>query len=134
MIFDLTSGENVSCRNYNGRSHAVTGDKTPERTPWERVAWALLELAVDDTKILCRYGLIKSNGDLRDWPLVKKKSKQGHSNNQWRIIASMRDPMTHARLREFWLDPTQAQLWCDLIGCKLPAKDIWNGILKHHAK
>jgi hypothetical protein len=46
----------------------------------------------------------------------------------------MKDPLEHSRLREFWLDETQAQSWCDLCGCNLPAKDIWAGILKHHAK
>ena len=133
MIHDLTSGENVSCANWNGRSRAVTGSKSPERTPEQLVAWAMLELAVEDTAILARYGLFTREGDLRAWPR-KRTLRDGYVRWEPMTIACMKDVLEHARLREFWLDPSQGQHWCDLIGCKLPAKDIWKGILKNHAK
>jgi hypothetical protein len=136
MIFDLTSGDQVSASNMNGRSRASTGSKSRARSGWELAGWALLELAIDDTKILCRYGLIDAEGELKPWPKVKKRDTRKPDTWQWEPmrIACMCDPLDHARLREFWLDPMQGQTWCDLVGCKLPAKDIWAGILKHHAK
>jgi len=124
----------VASSGYNRRPSMRTGEKSNAYTPWERVAWALLELAIEDTTILCRYGLIDRDGELKPWPVVEKRDKKGHQNNQWMIIANMRDPMEHARLREFWNDPTQGQLWCDLCGCRLPARDIWQSILKNHAR
>jgi hypothetical protein len=133
MIHDLTNGENVSCANWNGRSRADTGSKSPERTPEELLVWAMLELAIDQTKILCRYGLINRHGDLREWPR-KREFREGHWRNIPRVIATMNDPLDHWRLREFWNEPTQAQHWCDLVGFRVPAKDVWSGILKHHAK
>jgi len=124
----------VAASGYNGKPLMRAGEKSPVYTPWEKVAWALLELAIEDTTILCRYGLIDRDGELKPWPCVKKRDKNGHNNNQWLIIANMRDPMEHTRVREFWNDPTQGQLWCDLCGCRLPATDIWKSILRHHAK
>ena len=121
-------------RSHNGRAGAATGDKSPGCTPFERVAWAMLEMAIDDTKILCRYGLIKKDGELLDWPRVLRTDEHGHRHRDPMTIATMQDPLEHARLREFWLDETQGQLWCDLCGCRLPARDIWKSILKHHAK
>jgi hypothetical protein len=93
----------------------------------------MLELAIEDTAILARYGLFTREGDLRAWPR-KRTIRDGYVRWEPMTIACMKDVLEHARLREFWLDPSQGQHWCDLIGCKLPAKDIWKGILKHHAK
>jgi hypothetical protein len=136
MSYSLISGDAVSTANHNGHSRACTGSKSPARSGWELAGWALLELAIDDTKILCRYGLIDAEGELKPWPKVRKRDTRKPDTWQWEPmrIACMCDPLEHARLREFWLDPMQGQAWCDLAGCKLPAKDIWNGILKHHAK
>lgn len=136
MIFDLCTGASMSSGGNNRRPILATGQKSIGCTPYERVAWAMLELAIDDTKILARYGLITRDGHLRDWPLVRRKDWR--KAETWQLepmrIACMTDPLDHARLREFWNDPTQAQVWCDLCGCKLPAKDIWKSILEHHAK
>lgn len=134
MSYSLISGDAVSTINHNGHSRVVTGHKSPDRTPWELVAWALLEQAIDDTKILCGYGLINKDGELRPWPRVRYFDPQGYERYAPMTIAMMRDPNEHSRLRDFWNDPTQAQHWCDLCGCNLPARDIWKGILKHHAQ
>ena len=123
----------VAASGQNRRPHVATGEKSPERTPWELVAWAMLELAVEDTTILARYGLFTREGDLRAWPR-KRTVRDGYVRCEPMTIACMKDVLEHARLREFWLDPTQGQHWCDLIGLKLPATDIWKNILKHHAK
>ncbi len=134
MSYSLISGQQVGTANHNGRCRPATGDKSPERTGWELVAWALLEQAIDDTKILCGYGLINKEGELRPWPRAPYVDAYGYQRYAPMTIAMMRDPNEHSRLRDFWLDPSQAQHWCDLCGCKLPAKDIWNGILRHHAQ
>lgn len=134
MIADLSYSEGISTVSSNGRYRAATGGKRPERTGWELIAWAMLELAIEDTTILARYGLITREGECKPWPMIKRISREGHKNTQAMIIATMRDPLDHIRLREFWQDPTQAQLWCDLCGCRLPAKDIWKSILENHAK
>jgi hypothetical protein len=132
MIADLFE-LGVGARSHNGRHSAATGSTTPERSGWELVAWQMLELAIEDTAILARYGLFTREGDLRAWPR-KRTLRDGYVRWEPMTIACMKDVLEHARLREFWLDPSQGQHWCDLIGCKLPAKDIWKGILKHHAK
>lgn len=111
-----------------------TGEKSLATSPEERIAWAMLELAIEDTAILCRYGLIDREGELRAWPRVTRTDKHGHKHFDPMTIACMNDPLDHARLRDFWTDPTQAQLWCDLCGCRLPAAEIWSAILKKHAK
>lgn len=134
MSFNLIGGDVVATQNHNGHARAGTGHKWSERTPEELIAWALLEQAIDDTKILCGYGLINRVGELREWPRVPYKDGGGYIRFAAMIIGGMRDPFDHARLREFWTDPTQGQHWCDLCGCKLPARDIWKGILKHHAQ
>ena len=132
MIADLFE-LGVGARSHNGRHSAATGSTTPERSGWELVAWQMLELAIEDTAILARYGLFTREGELRVWPR-KRTIRDGYVRWEPMTIACMKDVLEHARLREFWLDPSQGQHWCDLIGCKLPAKDIWKGILKHHAK
>jgi hypothetical protein len=133
MSYSLLNGDQVATENWNGRCRPATGSKSPERTPEELIAWAMLELAVEDTTILARYGLFTREGDLRAWPR-KRTLRDGYVRYEPMTIACMKDVLEHARLREFWLDETQGQLWCDLCGCRLPAKDIWKSILKHHAK
>lgn len=133
MSYSLISGTHVSASNHNGRSRPVTESKSPERTPWELLAWALLEQAVDDATILARYGLIKRDGSLLPWPR-RAELREGYWRQVPMVIATMNDPFEHVRLRDFWTDPKQAQHWCDLVGFRVPAKDVWNGILKHHAQ
>ena len=134
MIFDLCTGGSVASSGHNRKPNAATGARVFEATPFEQVAWAMLQLAAEDTAILCRYGLITRKGELIAWPRVLRIDAFGHKHHDPMTIACMNDPLQHARLREFWLDETQAQGWCDLCGCRLPAKDIWKGILKHHAQ
>lgn len=133
---DQYEGVSVANSGQNRRPHVATGHKTPQRSGYELLAWAMLELAIDDTKILCRYGLIDAEGELLAWPKVKKRDTRYGDKWQWEPmrIAGMGDGLDHGRLRDFWQEKDQAQLWCDLIGCKLPAEDIWKSILKHHAK
>lgn len=87
-------------RSHNGRPGAATGDKSPERTPHELLAWAMLELAIEDTAILCRYGLISKDGELRRWPRVKRTDGYGHHHYDPMTIATMNDAMDHIRLRD----------------------------------
>lgn len=133
---DIYAGLAISSSTHNGRSHAFVEGQDDNFSPEEKITWAMLKHAVEETKILCRYGLITRQGELREWPMVRKRDvrKPDTWQREPMTIATMRDPLDHARLREFWNDPTQAQVWCDLCGCKLPAKDIWKSILENHAK
>lgn len=130
----MDRGFSVATSGCNGRPAMRTGEKSAARTPYEVLGWALLELAIDDTKILARYGLITREGKCLPWPMVRRKDWQGYAKTEPMIIAQMRNPHEHERLCEFWTDPTQAQLWCDLCGCRLPAAEIFNAILENHAK
>jgi len=132
MISDLFE-LGIGAQSHNRRHAAATGTKSPERNGYELIAWAMLEMAIEDTAILARYGLYTPEGECLAWPR-KRTVRDGYTRHEPMTIACMKDPLEHARLREFWLDETQAQSWCDLCGCNLPAKDIWAGILKHHAK
>lgn len=134
MIFDLTSGDAVSTANHNGHSRASTGSKSRARSGWELLGWALLELAIDDVAILARYGLITKDGECLPWPTVTRTNWRGETQIEHMTIACMSHPHSHFRLKEFWHDPEQGQHWCDLVGCKLPAREIWEAVLKNHAK
>lgn len=130
----MDRGFSVATSGCNGRPTMKTGEKSCAYSPWERLGWALLELAIDDTAILCRYGLIDREGELLAWPKVRRTDHKGRNYYAAMTIACMDDGLDHGRLRDFWTDPTQAQVWCDYVGCKLSAEDIWKSILKNHAK
>jgi hypothetical protein len=50
--------EGLSGSSYNGKPAMRTGDKSPERSGWELLAWAILEQAVDD---LATFAQIRAN-------------------------------------------------------------------------
>jgi hypothetical protein len=131
---DHYAGISIANSGQNRRPHVATGSKTPERTPWELLAWSLLELAIEDVAILARYGLITKDGDCLPWPSVTRTNWRGETQTEHMTIACMSHPHSHHRLKEFWHDPEQGQHWCDLVGCRLPAHEIWQSILTHHAK
>jgi hypothetical protein len=130
---DRLSGAAVASSGCNGRPVMRTGEQSNAHTPEELVAWAMLKLAIEDTAILARYGLIDRRGECKPWPMVWRregaKQYQDHMT-----IACMYGPLDHVALKEFWLDPTQAQLWCDLVGFRMPAAEVWANILKENAK
>lgn len=121
----LTGGDQIATSNVNGRFRAVSVTVQRDYSAEEDMAWSMLRLAVEDTAILARYGLYNSKGECQPWPMSK---------GQYMTIACMNDPRTHIALKWFWHDKTQAQLWCDLIGCNLPARQIWAAIIKQHAR
>jgi hypothetical protein len=134
MIHDLCTGASMSNAGNNRRPMLATGRKTPERTPWELLAWSLLELAIEDVAILARYGLITKDGECLPWPSVTRTNWRGERQTEHMTIACMNHPHSHHRLKEFWHDQQQGQHWCDLVGCRLPAHEIWDNVLKNHAK
>jgi hypothetical protein len=134
VIFDLCTGASMSSAGNNRRPILAAGRKSPVRSGWELLGWSLLELAIEDVAILARYGLITKDGECLPWPSVTRTNWRGETQTEHMTIACMTHPHSHFRLKDFWHDPEQGQHWCDLVGCKLPATDIWNGILKNHAK
>ena len=125
MIYD-TCNYGVSTSASNRRPRPMTGEPSVWRSGWELVAFEMLKMAIEDTKILIGYGLIDREGQLRGWPINK--------HGEHMTIATMSGPLDHAMLREFWNDPEQGQTWCDLCGFPLPAADVWANLLKRYAR
>ena len=137
MISDLSD---YAVSGHNGRpARAIGGGKTPERTGWELLAWAILEQAVDDLATYCRYGIITTKGKCLPWPyhikMITKVSRYGklgtYPHKIPRVIAGADDPNEHRSLVA-WFKSDAAQDFCDLIGCRLPAAEIFSNTIKHH--
>lgn len=127
-------------QSVNGRQRtAVHADKSPERTGWELLAWAILEQAVDDLVLFCRYGIITTAGKCLPWPYKMKPITRYRSNGKlatyWqrepRNIAWSKGPNDHKELRAWFLSE-HAEAYCHLIGCKLPAREIFWSTVKNH--
>ena len=128
MIYDLHQSYGASVQ--NGRVRVGSSSKTPERTGWELLAWAILEQAVDDLANLCRWGIITPKGKCLPWPKVMKL-RGGYMVRVNTTIAGMRGPNDHRELKAFFASE-EAQTFCDLIGCRLPAPEIFDSTIKHH--
>jgi hypothetical protein len=137
MISDLSG---YAASGHNGRpARAVGGSKTPERSGWELLAWAILEQAVDDLALFARYGIVTTRGKCLPWPhemkRITKYGPQGKLGTYWhkvpRNIATSKGPNDHKELRAWFLSE-HAQSFCDLIGCKLPAAEIFASTIKNH--
>lgn len=128
MICELDSTYGASV--HNGRVRPSAHSKTPERSGWELLAWAILEQAVDDLANLCRWGIITPTGKCLPWPKTLKR-KEGYMVRVNTTIAGMRGPNDHRELKAFF-SSDEAQQFCDWIGCRLPAREIFTSTLKHH--
>lgn len=137
MIADISD---YAVSGHNGRpARAIGGSKTPERTGWELLAWAILEQAVDHLATYCRYGLITTKGKCLPWPcqvkMITKPNRYGklttYPHRIPRVIAGADDPSEHRKLVA-WFKSEAAQEFCDLIGCRLPAAEIFSNTIKHH--
>lgn len=133
MICDINTVA-VSPTSLNGKMRPASGgDKTPERSPEENIAWAMMEQAIDDLATLCRWGLITPTGRCMPWPRRMRVDSIGRIVESICMkVAHMNGPHDHHLLKEFFLDPTQGQFWADLIGMKLPMVDVWKMTLKHN--
>jgi hypothetical protein len=128
MIAELST---LGSTSMNGQTRcAADSDKTPERTPYELLAWAILEQAVDDLANLCRWGVITKQGDCRPWPSTVK-FKGGYHVRVLVTIAAMRGPNDHRTLKS-WLLSKESKAFCDLIGCRLdPSEIFWKTAQTH---
>ena len=136
MIYDLASSYGTT--SHNGRVRSVYSEKSPERSCWEELAWAILEQAVDDLAVFARWGIVTPKGKCLPWPHeVKRRIKWTLTGPQYfwqrvnRTIASSHGPNDHRQLCAWFLSD-EAQQLCDLIGCRLPAQEIFYSTLKHH--
>ena len=136
MIADLDTSYCAS--SHNGRPALSNSGKTPERSGWELLAWAILEQAVDDLKLFCRFGIVTQEGKCLPWPRVmKRRRKWTLTGLKWSYdsipvsIASCKGPNDHAELVG-WFQSEEAQEFCNLIGCRLPAREIFWAVLKNH--
>ena len=71
MIYEVDQSYGSSA--HNGRVSLGSSSKSPERSPWELLAWAILEQAVDDLVLFCRYGIITTEGKCLPWPTTVKR-------------------------------------------------------------
>jgi hypothetical protein len=136
MISELLA---LGSASTNGHARSVTeGHKHPERSGWELLAWAILEQAVDDLVIFCRFGIVTPAGKCLPWPWEQKrrfkltrKGPQFFWHRVPRAIAGCKGPNDHRQLRAWFLSE-EAQTFCDLIGCKLPPREIYWAVIKNH--
>lgn len=137
MIYDLASS--YGSTSHNGRVRSMNESKTPERSGWELLAWAILEQAVEDLATYCRYGIITTKGKCLPWPTEMKPIRKWGPNGKWatyhhrvpRCIAASHGPHEHRQLVA-WFKSDAAQEFCDLIGCRLPAAEIFATTIKNH--
>jgi hypothetical protein len=80
MINEL---EGLTGSSFNGKPTMRTGDKSPERSGWELLAWAVLEQAVDDLATFARYGLITPEGDCLPWPFAMQRRMKRAKKGGW---------------------------------------------------
>lgn len=135
MIMEL---EGLSASAGNGKPLMRTVQKSPQRSGYELLAWAVLEQAVDDLVTYARYGIISCNGKCRPWPSKKerriKKTLHGYEYYHCTAranIACSTGPFAHWELRAWFLS-ADAESYCDLIGCKLEPSEIFYTTVKNH--
>jgi hypothetical protein len=137
MIADLDTS--YCSATHNGKPALANTSKAPERTGWEMLAWAVLEQAVDDLAVFARWGIISPTGKCLPWPTqMKRRVKVGRKGQLEafysrvpRTIASSHGPHDHRQLRAWFLSD-EAQQFCDWIGCRLPAREIFAATVKNH--
>jgi hypothetical protein len=112
-------------------SDDICGAQTPE----QHVAMKVLKQAVDDLRILCGYGLITKAGKCKRWPRAKRSMGRDPRHGDFMIIAGMKHPLDHKKLRDWFLALDQGQILCDLIGWRMPCAEIfWHIVRKEGAK
>lgn len=136
MIYDLDQSYGASVQ--NGRMRPASSAKAPEPSPWEELAWAILEQAVMDLAVFARWGIVAPQGKCLPWPTeIKRRIKWTTKGPQYfwvrtpKTIASSHGPHDHRQLCAWWLSEDAQQL-CDWVGCRLPAQEIFYSTLKHH--
>lgn len=123
---------------HNGIARAAVSKPAPARSPWELLGWAVLEQAVDDLVLFCRFGIVTQEGACLPWPSeVKRRIKwtpKGPRYSWDRIpvtISSCKGPNDHSQLCAWFLSE-DAESFCDLIGCRLPAQEIYWKTIENH--
>lgn len=99
-------------------------------SPEQHIALKVLRQAVDDLKIICGYGLITRAGRCKPWPRAKRGLGREMRHGDFMVIAGMGHPHDHKRLRDWFLLPEHGQLWCDLVGWRMPCAEIFWHIVR----
>lgn len=137
MINDLLD---AAGHTHNSKAMMASGHKSPERSPYELLGWAILEQAVDDLKLFCNYGLVTKDGTCLPWPasgyrraVVRKNGRRVFKTERVRhSISGVRGPHTHKELVA-WFKSDDAEAFCDLLGCRLMPKEIFRKTLENCA-
>jgi len=130
MICDISD---IATSAHNGRpARSFNGGKSPQRSPEEELAWAIMEQAIDDLVVFCRWGLITPRGKCMPWPRRRKVNEYGYVVTELVKVAHMHGPNDHKELALFFADARQGQFLADLIGMRLPMADVWAKTLEHN--
>lgn len=136
MIYDIEQSYGASA--HNGKARLGYSDKTPERSPWEELGWAVLEQAVTDLANFCRVGIVTTEGKCLPWPAQMQRRIKWRPTGpkyEWErvslSIASCKGPNDHKQLVK-WFMSDGAREFCDLVGCKLTPEEIFWSTVKHH--
>jgi hypothetical protein len=65
--------EGLTGSSFNGKPIMRTGQKSPEVSGYELLAWAILEQAAFDLATFARYGLITPEGHCLPWPFAMQR-------------------------------------------------------------
>jgi hypothetical protein len=118
---------------------AASSRQQPERDGYELLAWAVLEQAVIDLATFARYGMVAASGRCLPWPVEMRRrfkiGRRGQREMFWhrcpRTIAASHGPFDHVSLVAWWLSE-DAQTYCDLLGCEMPARQIFADTIRTH--
>ena len=132
--------EGLTGSSFNGKPIMRTGQKSPEVSGYELLAWAILEQAAFDLGTFTRYGLITPDGQCRPWPFVMqkriKRSKKGglqyYNYRQRANICCSQGPHEHRQLVA-WFFSEHAQTLCDLVGFNLDPQEIFAITIKNNS-
>jgi hypothetical protein len=121
-----------SGRKFNGRAMTSFYGESIKCSPDEKLVWALLSLAAEDVGHLARHRIIDRNGWCAPWPIETSIGSDGYLRTEAVKIVGMRHTDAATQLKHFWLNGA-AQEWGDLVGLRIPAKEVFYKTLKTHA-
>ena len=136
----ICSLDGLTSSSANGKPTMRTGQKSPERSGYELLAWAILEQAAFDLGTFARYGLITPDGECRPWPFVMQKRIKRSNKGGWQYfnyrqranICCSQGPHEHRQLVA-WFFSEHAQTLCDLVGFNLDPQEIFTRTIKNHS-
>ena len=132
--------EGLTGSSFNGKPIMRTGQKSPEVSGYELLAWAILEQAAFDLATFARYGLITPEGHCLPWPFAMQRRMKRAKKGGWQYfnyrqranICCSQGPHEHRQLVA-WFFSEDAQTLCDLVGFNLDPQEIFAITIKNNS-